>query len=190
MSGGPGAYGRGGRGGPAGRLFGPKVKPKNLGATLGRLGAFFAKEAGLLGAVLALVAVDAVLGLTSPFLVGRAVDTLAGADAVKSGLLALLVLILLSTQAVDALVNVAQGWLQAGMTRRIVQNLRRTLFAKLQRLPVSFFDRHTHGDLMSRLTNDIDNVSSTIGQSTASLLSSLLIIGGSLVLMQIGRAHV
>ena len=77
----------------------------------------------------------------------------------------------------------AQGWLMAGASQEIVKSLRKDLFGKLQRLPVSLFDTWSHGDLMSRLSNDVDNISSTIAQSTTQLVSTLLTIAGSLVLM-------
>ena len=71
----------------------------------------------------------------------------------------------------------------AGVSQRIVMNLRSALSEKLQKLPISFFDTHTHGDIMSRLSNDIENVSSTISQSTTQLMSGVITIVGSLVMM-------
>ncbi|HEX9059629.1 MAG TPA: ABC transporter ATP-binding protein, partial [Clostridia bacterium] len=90
---------------------------------------------------------------------------------------------LLSMYLTDALVTFLQGWMMAGISQRIVLSLRNTLFKKLQKLPVSFFDTRAHGDLMSRVTNDIDNISTTISQSTAQLISGAITITGSLVLM-------
>ena len=71
----------------------------------------------------------------------------------------------------------------AGVSQRIVMNLRRTLFEKLQKLPLSYFDSRTHGEVMSRLTNDIDNVSNSMSQSITQLMSGSIVIIGSLVMM-------
>ena len=66
-----------------------------------------------------------------------------------------------------------------------MKRLRNALFVKLQKLPVAFFDKRTHGELMSRLSNDIDNVSSTISQSTTQLMSGVIVICGSFIMMLI-----
>ncbi len=71
----------------------------------------------------------------------------------------------------------------AGLSQRIVMNLRRTLFDKLQKLPLSFFDARPHGEIMSRLSNDIDNVSNSISQSMAQLMSGCIAVTGSLAMM-------
>ena len=67
----------------------------------------------------------------------------------------------------------------AGVSQKIVMNLRRMLFKKLQKLPLSYFDTRTHGELMSRLTNDIDNVSNSISQSITQLMTGSIVIVGS-----------
>ncbi|HCL49488.1 MAG TPA: multidrug ABC transporter ATP-binding protein, partial [Clostridiaceae bacterium] len=61
--------------------------------------------------------------------------------------------------------------------------LRGGLFGKLQKLPISFFDTHTHGDIMSRLTNDIEEISSTVSQSMVQLMSGAIMLAGSVVMM-------
>ncbi|GAA3325414.1 hypothetical protein GCM10020331_057210 [Ectobacillus funiculus] len=74
----------------------------------------------------------------------------------------------------------------AGVSQRIVKQLRRSLFEKAAKAPYFlFFDARTHGELMSRLTNDIDNVSSTISQSTTQLMSGAIVISGAFVMMLI-----
>jgi len=117
-----------------------------------------------------------------PYLTGRAVDSIAlgGNDA---GPLAKVVLVLLAAYGIDAGVRFLQNFLMAGISQRIVLLLRQEIFAKLQSLPLAFFDRHTHGEVMSRVANDLDNVSSTIAQSTIQLMSSVLVISGSFVMM-------
>ena len=76
-----------------------------------------------------------------------------------------------------------QGWLMAGVSQKIVMNLRRMLFKKLQKLPLSYFDSRTHGEVMSRLTNDIDNVSNSLSQSITQLMTGSIVIIGSVAMM-------
>ncbi|XJZ27223.1 ABC transporter ATP-binding protein [Bacillota bacterium Lsc_1132] len=165
---------------------GPVIKPKNFKGTLKRLWYYFGKERKMLLAIFIFIVMDSALMLLAPFLIGKAVDamTLRGGK-VDFGLLAMIVLSLLAAYFSDAILTFLQGWLIAGVSQRIVKNLRSTLFQKLQKLPVAFFDSRTHGELMSRLSNDIDNVSNTISQSTTQLMSGLIVIIGSLTMMLI-----
>ncbi|MGH2929266.1 MAG: ABC transporter ATP-binding protein, partial [Solirubrobacteraceae bacterium] len=76
-----------------------------------------------------------------------------------------------------------QSYIMAGVAQRTVYRLRRDVEAKLARLPLKYFDRTPHGDVMSRLTNDIDNITTTLQQGMSQLLNSILTILGVLVLM-------
>jgi ATP-binding cassette, subfamily B, multidrug efflux pump len=177
----PGGIGRN-FGGPRGMM--PVVKARDFKGTLLRLWKYFGRERKLLTGIFALIAVSSGLGLTVPSLVGKAVDAMSrGYGNVDFSMLRVMCAALLVAYITDAAVSFLQSWLMAGVSQRIVQNLRNVLFAKLQKLPVSFFDLRTHGELMSRLSNDIDNISSTISQATSQLMSSSLAITGSLVMM-------
>lgn len=169
-------------GGPRGMV--PVVKPKNFRKTILRLWSYFGKEQKMLAVILLLVLADAAASLAVPYLVGMAVRAMSQeAGRVDFGLLGTVVSMLLVSYIAASGVHFLQGWLMAGVSQRIVYNLRRTLFDKLHKLPISFFDMHTHGELMSRLTNDIDNVSTSISQSTTQLVSDTIAITGSLIMM-------
>ncbi|TCP53422.1 ATP-binding cassette subfamily B protein [Tumebacillus sp. BK434] len=172
-----------GRPGGFGQRNGPVVKPKNFKATLKRLWDYFGKERKMLSLIFGLILVDAVIMFTAPYLIGRAVDAMSADGSQDFGLLEVTVLVLLTAYVADAALTFLQGWLMAGVAQRIVKNLRGSLFAKLQKLPVAFFDTRTHGELMSRLSNDIDNVSNTISQSTTQLMSGSILILGTLGMM-------
>ena len=173
-------------GGGPGRLRGPVVKPKNLKGTIKRLSSYFGKESKTLSIIFMLIVISSALTLLVPYLIGKAVDTMnLQQGEVNFTILEEIVLILLGVYLIDALFSFLQGWLMAGVSQRIVKTLRSHLFQKLQKLPVSFFDKRTHGELMSRLSNDIDNVSSTISQSTTQLMSGVITIIGSLIMMLI-----
>ena len=124
------------------------------------------------------------LGVSVPFLIGKAVDAIfPGIGSVQFERLRLIVLLLLSVYILDNGLTFLQEYIVAGVAQRVVYNLREELFNKLQSLPIMFFDMHTHGEIMSRATNDIDNVSITISQTTVQLMASSVNIVGSLVMM-------
>ncbi|WP_429844485.1 ABC transporter ATP-binding protein [Brevibacillus sp. FIR094] len=161
---------------------GPVSKPKNFSATLKRLWQAFGKEKKLLPIVFVIVFVDALLMLSAPYLIGKSIDAMTGGEEALS-FLSIIILALLGSYILDGALTFLQSWLMAGISQRIVTNLRQALFDKLQKLPIAYFDERTHGELMSRLTNDIDNVSNSISQSTTQLMSGAIVILGSLVMM-------
>ncbi|MGG1658112.1 ABC transporter ATP-binding protein [Brevibacillus sp. NRS-1366] len=173
---------RPGRGFRHGAGRGPVVKPKNFSGTLKRLWQAFGREKKRLPLVFIIVFVDALLMLSAPYLIGVSIDAMTGGEEALS-FLSIFILALLGSYILDGALTFLQGWMIAGISQRIVTNLRQALFEKLQKLPVAFFDSRTHGELMSRLTNDIDNVSSSISQSTTQLMSGAIVLLGSLVMM-------
>ncbi|HZG86404.1 ABC transporter ATP-binding protein [Paenibacillus sp.] len=171
----PGGFGP--PGGPPGR---PVVKPKDFRATMKRLWSFFGGERRGLAVVAAFVMLGAGLSVAGPYLIGVGIDAIQGGDM---SLLRIIAIVLAAAYVGEGALSLLQGWLMAGLSQRVVKKLRASLFAKLQKLPLSFFDARPHGEVMSRLTNDIDNVSSTISQSTVQLMSGAFAIVGSLAMM-------
>lgn len=170
----PGGFGHGRRG--------PVVKPKNFKETMKRLWQYVDKERHRLIVVFLFIFVSSVLALLAPYLVGKAVDAI-NLQKIDFNLLTVMILILMAAYILDAIMNFFQGWTMAGISQRIVKSLRDVLFKKLQKLPIAFFDSRTHGELMSRLANDVDNVSNSISQSITQLMSGMIVIAGSLVMM-------
>ena len=104
----------------------------------------------------------------------------AGVDITKMGqLLGVAALIYL----IGSLFNYLQGFTMAGVTQRVVFTMRRDVESKMARLPLRYFDSHSHGDVLSRVTNDIDNLATTIQQGLSQLLTSALTIAGVLGMM-------
>lgn len=179
MMGPPGRAG-GGFGGGRGA---PVVKPKDFRATLRRLLGFIGHEKKWLMLVFGMIMISASLTVIVPWLLGEAVDAIDMADGVYFHWLGMLVCILAVAYMTEALMNFLQSWMMAGISQRVVFRLRGAMFAKLQKLPLSYFDSRPHGELMSRMSNDIDNVSNTISQTTTQLMSGSLALIGSLVMM-------
>ncbi len=166
---------------PLGRAVGRVEKPKNARATLKRLVGYFRRFRGELGVVIVCVVAYTLLGLCGPYLMGVALDRfVARGDARGLGRIALW---MLGAYLANNLLQILANVLMAGISQRALQDIRKELFAHLQALPLAFFDRRPTGELMSRLTNDIDAVNQAVAQNVTSLLASVLSMGGILLAM-------
>jgi ATP-binding cassette subfamily B protein len=158
-----------------------KPNVRNWKHTLGRIFAYLAERKFGLAAVLLLTAASVGLALLGPLLVKKAIDD----HLVKwhfDGFGTLLVL-LAAVYACHSLFTFLQNWLMIGISQQTVYHMRRDLFAKLQKLPIPYFDKRQQGELMSRMTNDVDNVSSTLNGSVIQVWSSTLMLIGTFTLM-------
>jgi ATP-binding cassette, subfamily B, multidrug efflux pump len=192
----PGMPARGPGFGP-GMRGGAKVRPRNLGDSLRRTWAYFRGEHGRLVLVFAFILGDSALGMAGPYLIGRGVDAVAAVAASPSSPIAsafgalelpfqaltLAAIALFAAYVGGAILQTIEGWLMAGISQRMVRNVREGLFDKMQRLPLAFYDTRPHGDTMSRLTNDVDAVSVTVSQSAVQLMSGVVVVAGTMTIM-------
>lgn len=168
----------------ASRFMSNNEKPKNLKNTLSRLWGLFGREKRFFILIFFLIAADTLILLLVPYLIGKAVDVISvGVNNVDFTVVKRIIYILISVYVIDSSINLIQGLSMAGISQRIVKNIRKGFFDKLQKLPTSYFDGNLNGDIMSRLTNDIDNISTTISSSISTLMSSSISIIGSLIMM-------
>jgi ATP-binding cassette subfamily B protein len=174
--------GPGGGRGPMALLREPE-KPKGSWRTLKRLGGYLSQQRWLLALVALLVIVTSSADLLGPYLVGQSID-LYITKGDLAGLARLLALMLL-VYAVSAGGVWMQSFTMISVAQRAVRGIRRDLFGRMQRLPVRTFDRTPHGDLMSRFTNDIENVSNTLTSAFTQLISGLFSLVGVIVVMVI-----
>nr|WP_240762959.1 ABC transporter ATP-binding protein [Paenibacillus thalictri] len=170
-----------GGGGGFGRGMSPKVRAKNSSATLYRIWQYMKRQRGALIGVVIVTALSSGSALIGPYLIGRAIDRYIIPGDYR-GLLGLC-LALLGTYAFSSVLTWAQGYIMAGIAQRTVQDMRHDLFAHLQKLRLRYFDSKTHGELMSRTTNDIENVSVSLSQSVTQLITSAVTLVGSLAMM-------
>jgi len=146
-----------------------------------RLAAFFGAYRARLVAVALCTVGYSLLGLAGPYLIGVALDGfVAKRDAAGLGRIGAL---MLGAYATTHVLEACANALMAGISQRALQSLRRSLFEHLQRLPLAFFERQRAGELMSRLTNDIDAINQAVAQNVTALLSSVLSMGGILIAM-------
>ncbi|MDN5375826.1 MAG: ATP-binding cassette, subfamily multidrug efflux pump [Thermacetogenium sp.] len=161
--------------------FATAPKVKNARETLKRLGKYLKPKKAALGLVLMMVALSAAFNLTGPFLIGRAIDDYIIPGDIR-GLIGISVLMLV-IYILGALSTWLQNHIMVGLAQETVLEIRKDLFKKLQVLPLSFFDSRPHGDLMSRLTNDVENISNTLSTSVTQFFSSVFTFTGTLAMM-------
>jgi ATP-binding cassette subfamily B multidrug efflux pump len=163
-------------GGPPPMIIGRGEKAKDTRGVMRRLGGYLKYQwLGLLGVIL-LVFITTGSGLLGPYLMGKAIDDYIIVGNVPG--LGRIALLMAAVYAITALTTWLQTYLMAGVSQRTVRDLRKELFAKLQTLSLRFFDQRTHGELMSRLTNDIENISRVLGEGVTRFISSILTLIG------------
>lgn len=176
----PSQAGRGGHG-----MRGGFQRPKNMGKTLGRLLGYITKRKWLLGIVFLCVIVSAASSVAGTYLLRPVLNELVSdlPAAEKVAKLGKTLLAMLGIYLFGAVCTYAQSAIMVQLAERGTARLRSDLFTKLQALPLKYFDGHTHGELMSRFSNDADSVQQCLEQSLVSLFSSALTFIGIVVMM-------
>lgn len=148
---------------------------------LARLAMYLSPYKVALASVLVFVLIYILLGLLEPYLIGRAIDRYISTKQINgwSGLAILLLIVYLFDNGFQA----ASSWIMARISQDALRRLRRDLFEHLQELSIAFFDSHTAGELMSRLTNDIDAINQAVSQNVVSLVASVLSLVGIVIAM-------
>jgi ATP-binding cassette subfamily B multidrug efflux pump len=189
--------GRGpGRGGPmGGHMMGgaPVEKAKNFKASLKRLLAYLKPRMVPLIVVFAMAALSTVFSIFAPKIMGHATTRLfegivakmrhVPGAAIDFAYIRQIVLTLAGLYLASALFGYIQQFIMAGVAQKTVYDMRRDVSEKLSRLPLKFFDGRTHGEIMSRVTNDVDNIAGTLQQSLTQIISSVVTIIGVIVMM-------
>lgn len=169
-------------GGPMGGAS-ATARAKDAKGTLRHLMQYLRPYAGQLAIVAVLLVIGAALSLVGPLLIGKAIDSIDKTHSIRVG--AMLAGWMIWAGVGSWLAGSAQAWIMAGVSQRAVRDMRKNLFEHLQTLSMSYFDRHSQGDLMSRLTNDMDAVSQSLSQDLTSLISNLLSVLGMIIMMLI-----
>ena len=163
-----------------GNRFAETEYAKDIGWTLKRIASYFVKEKKLVFGMLAAVLGGTLAGIYAPMLQSNAVDIIAGQ---RNGDLKTTLVFMLATYLAVSLMRLAQGVCSAKLSLSIVKQFREELFGKVIDLPVKYTDTHSHGDVMSRMTNDVENISTTVSQALPSLFSGVLTIIGTAAIM-------
>lgn len=181
-----------GGGGPMGHMV-LGDKPKNFKKTLGTLSRYLKPYHLSIVITLIFAGCSAAFSIIGPKVVGNAVTELykglvgkvsgvegAGIDFKAIGDTCLF---LLGLYLVSSLFSFIQGYIMSGIAQKISYNLRKAIISKMSLIPLKYFDNKTHGEVLSRVTNDVDTVSHTLNQSLPQIVSSITLIIGILIMM-------
>lgn len=185
---------RRGHGGPGGPGMGmPVEKAKDFKGTLKRLIQYLRPHKVQLAAVLVMAILSTVFSIFSPKVMGKAttklfegvmakIQQVPGAE-IDFQYVWQIIMILVGLYVLSALFGYVQQYLMAGVAQKTVYDLRKDVNAKLNKLPLKYFDARTHGEILSRVTNDVDNIAGTLQQSLTQLITSILTIIGVIAMM-------
>ena len=153
----------------------------NWKSTLLRIWKLVDEHRLLLIMVLALVFISSALALLGPYLIGHIIDQYIVPQSFNG--MGVIISWLIVVYIGHSIALYLQNYWMVGIAQQVIYRMRTGLFQHLQRLPVSFFDKRQHGELMSRMTNDIENVSATLNSSFIQVFSSILTLTGTVIVM-------
>lgn len=163
------------------RMGGPVEKAKDRKGTLKRIWRYMENHKSALIASVIFVIISTLLGLVGPYLIGVIIDNYIIPKDLHGTFRLVVVLAIVYTAV--AIFTWLQTFMMVRVSLRTIQHLRQDLFDKFQSLSLRFFDKHSHGDLMSRVTNDIDSLNSALSQSVVGILSTVLMATGVSIAM-------
>lgn len=179
--------GHGGRRGPAG----PVEKAKDFKGTLKKLLEYISEYHGLLIFVAILTVASTVFNIMGPKVLGKAtteifnglISKLSGGTGIDFEKLGKIILILLSLYLFSMFMSYIQGFIMADIVQKISFRMRKEISEKINRLPMNYYDKNSVGDVLSRITNDVDTLTEGLNQSVTQLISSVASLLGILVMM-------
>jgi len=168
----------------------PAEKSKNFGLTAKRLARRMGRETWLVLLILLMAVSSVALIVSGPRILGHGTDIIFngllhrdGATGIDFGRLHRTLELAIGVYLLSYVLAYGQSFLLAGVVQRTMFKMRRDVEAKIHRLPLSYIDKHSRGDLLSRVTNDIDNIAQSLQQSLSQLVLSVLTIIGVVIMM-------
>lgn len=155
-------------------------KPQNGKKTLKRLMGYFVSEKKMLFLLMLAVVVVVACSVYAPKLQSNAIDAIA---VRQWDMLSPILIVMVIIYIIHSICTYMQSKLSAVLSHNIVSRMRKDLFLNIVNLPIRYLDANSHGDIMSRMTNDIENISTTVSQSMSSLFSGILTVIGTVVMM-------
>ena len=181
---------RGPGGGPGGPGM-PAEKAKNFKGTIQKLVAYMGKYKVAIFAVMLFAVAGTAFNIIGPKILSRAttelfnglVEKIAGTGSINFEKIGRILLILLSLYVVSALFSFVQGWIMTGISQKMCYRLRKEISEKINRMPMGYFESKTVGEVLSRITNDVDTLGMSLNQSITQLITSVTTIIGVLIMM-------
>lgn len=171
--------------------MGPVEKPKNFKGTLKKLGSYLSKFKWMLVIVVVCAIISTIFNIVGPKILGNitteiyagVMKMIAGTGGIDFGVIAKTVAILFSIYIISAAFSYIQSFIMVGVGQRFTYSLRKGISEKINKLPVPYFDRKTHGEVLSYITNDVDNIAQNLNQSITQLITSATTVIGILIMM-------
>ncbi len=180
------------RRGPMGRgPMGAGEKPKNFKGSMSKLLKYMGRyKLGVL-AVMIFAIGSTVFNIAGPKVLAKATDALfdglvakiAGTGGIDFTKIGRILLILMGLYVIAALFQFIQGFIMTGISQKLCYRLRKDIAAKINRMPMSYFDKMTHGEVLSRVTNDVDTLGTSLNQSITQFITSVTMVIGVLIMM-------
>ena len=169
----------------------PVEKAENFRKTIADLFVYMGKYRIVVLIVMIFAAASTVFQVAGPKIMGRATTELAnglmrkinGTGGISFEKIAGILIVTLSLYLISALFNFVQGWLMTGITQKIVYKMRRDIAEKINRMPMKYFEKRPYGEVLSRITNDVDTLGSGLNQSVTMIITSIATIVGVVVMM-------
>ncbi|WP_449443816.1 ABC transporter ATP-binding protein [Ureibacillus acetophenoni] len=166
---------------PGGRFSGPAEKAKDQKGTIKRIWSYLKKQRiGLISAIIYVI-LSSILSLLGPLLIGFIIDKYILVKDIDGTIR--MVVLLTAIYVAGAILTWLQTFVMIHVSQKTIWQLRQQLFEKYQLLPLSSFDKRQQGDLMSRMTNDIENLNAALSQSVIQIISTILTVIGSAIAM-------
>ena len=169
----------------------PSEKPKNFSKAMKQIVSYSGNYKYAFVVVILCAISGTVFQVIGPKVMGRATTVLAeglmykikGTGNIDFTTIGKILVLTASLYALSAVLTFVQGWIMTGITQKIVYNLRRDISEKINRMPMKYFESHQYGDVLSRITNDVDNLGTGINQSVTTIITSVATVIGVLVMM-------
>lgn len=166
-------------------------KAKDFKGTLGKLFKYLRPYYFRLVIVVIFASASTVFAIVGPKILAKATDKLsegimakvAGTGGIDFDYIGQIILILVGLYLISALFSYIQGFITSTISQRVAYDLRTSISQKMDRMPLSYFDKHTSGDILSRVTNDIDTIAQSLNQSMSQVITSTVTVIGIFIMM-------
>ena len=177
--------------GPPGRGMAPVEKAKNFKGSIGKLIRYIGSYKIAIIFVAVMAVCSTVFSVVGPKVLGKATTALSeglvkkigGTGGIDFGKIGTILIFVLCLYAASAVFNFVQGWIMTGITQKVCYRLRKEISEKINRMPMKYFESRTYGEVLSRITNDVDTLGMGLNQSITTIITSLTTMIGVLIMM-------
>lgn len=179
------------RRGPMGHGMQPGEKPKDFKKSIKKLMSYIGKYKVAIFVVMFFAACSTIFNVAGPKILGKATTALSeglmtkiqGTGSIDFGKIGSILLFVLGLYLCSAVFNFIQGWIMTGITQKVCYQLRKEISEKINRMPMKYFESRTYGEVLSRITNDVDTLGQGLNQSITTIITSVATLIGVLVMM-------